>query len=116
MTLKRKLFRDFWANLFFRLAAGETRFGLRKNPDDAFTFLALCTVEAHGIACCRVEGMPHAPGAFEFPIMLRHILHFHLKDSAADVGQATTRAVVTGITAILASDGIFAVLCNALHI
>ena len=36
--------------------------------------------------------------------------------SAADVGQATTRAVVTGITAILASDGIFAVLCNALHI
>jgi phospholipid/cholesterol/gamma-HCH transport system permease protein len=36
--------------------------------------------------------------------------------SAADVGQATTRAVVTGITAIIASDGIFAVLCNALHI
>lgn len=36
--------------------------------------------------------------------------------SAADVGKATTRAVVTGITAIIASDGIFAVLCNALHI
>ena len=36
--------------------------------------------------------------------------------SAADVGQATTRAVVTGITAIIASDGIFAVLCHALHI
>jgi phospholipid/cholesterol/gamma-HCH transport system permease protein len=36
--------------------------------------------------------------------------------SAADVGQATTRAVVTGITAIIASDGIFAVLCNALRI
>ena len=36
--------------------------------------------------------------------------------SAADVGQATTRAVVTGITAIIASDGIFAVLCQALHI
>ena len=36
--------------------------------------------------------------------------------SAADVGQATTRAVVTGITAIVASDGIFAVLCHALRI
>lgn len=36
--------------------------------------------------------------------------------SAAAVGEATTRAVVTGITAIIASDGIFAVLCNALHI
>ena len=30
--------------------------------------------------------------------------------------EATTRAVVTGITAIIASDGVFAVLCNALHI
>jgi len=36
--------------------------------------------------------------------------------SAAAVGEATTKAVVTGITAIVASDGIFAVLCNALHI
>ena len=36
--------------------------------------------------------------------------------SAAGVGEATTKAVVTGITAIIASDGIFAVLCNALHI
>ena len=36
--------------------------------------------------------------------------------SAAAVGEATTRAVVTGITAIVASDGIFAVLTNALHI
>jgi phospholipid/cholesterol/gamma-HCH transport system permease protein len=36
--------------------------------------------------------------------------------SAAAVGEATTRAVVTGITAIVASDGIFAVLSNALHI
>jgi phospholipid/cholesterol/gamma-HCH transport system permease protein len=36
--------------------------------------------------------------------------------SAADVGKATTRAVVTGITAIIASDGIFAVLCHALRI
>ena len=36
--------------------------------------------------------------------------------SAAAVGEATTRAVVTGITAIVASDGIFAVICNALHI
>jgi phospholipid/cholesterol/gamma-HCH transport system permease protein len=35
---------------------------------------------------------------------------------AAAVGLATTSAVVTGITAIVASDGIFAVLCNALHI
>src|SRR6266700_2093891 len=34
----------------------------------------------------------------------------------ASVGEATTRAVVTGITAIIASDGIFAVLCNALGI
>jgi phospholipid/cholesterol/gamma-HCH transport system permease protein len=36
--------------------------------------------------------------------------------SAAAVGEATTKAVVTGITAIIASDGIFAVLTNALHI
>jgi phospholipid/cholesterol/gamma-HCH transport system permease protein len=36
--------------------------------------------------------------------------------SAAAVGEATTRSVVTGITAIIASDGIFAILCNALHI
>jgi phospholipid/cholesterol/gamma-HCH transport system permease protein len=36
--------------------------------------------------------------------------------SAAAVGEATTRAVVTGITAIVASDGVFAVLANALHI
>jgi phospholipid/cholesterol/gamma-HCH transport system permease protein len=36
--------------------------------------------------------------------------------SAAAVGEATTKAVVTGITAIIASDGIFAVLCNALQI
>jgi len=36
--------------------------------------------------------------------------------NAAAVGQATTSAVVTGITWIIASDGIFAVLCNALNI
>lgn len=36
--------------------------------------------------------------------------------NAAAVGQATTSAVVTGITAIIASDGIFAVICNALNI
>jgi phospholipid/cholesterol/gamma-HCH transport system permease protein len=36
--------------------------------------------------------------------------------SAAAVGEATTSAVVTGITAIVASDGAFAVLTNALHI
>jgi phospholipid/cholesterol/gamma-HCH transport system permease protein len=36
--------------------------------------------------------------------------------NAAAVGQATTSAVVTGITWIIASDGVFAVLCNALHI
>src|SRR6266404_824753 len=36
--------------------------------------------------------------------------------SAAGVGEATTKAVVTGITAIVASAGVFAVLCNALHI
>jgi phospholipid/cholesterol/gamma-HCH transport system permease protein len=35
---------------------------------------------------------------------------------AAAVGLATTSAVVTGITAIVASDGVFAVICNALHI
>jgi phospholipid/cholesterol/gamma-HCH transport system permease protein len=35
--------------------------------------------------------------------------------TAAAVGQATTRAVVTGISAIIAFDGVFAVLCNALH-
>ena len=37
-------------------------------------------------------------------------------NNAAAVGQATTSAVVTGITAIVASDGLFAVLCNALGI
>ena len=36
--------------------------------------------------------------------------------TAAAVGQAATRAVVSGISAIIASDGIFAVLCNALRI
>jgi phospholipid/cholesterol/gamma-HCH transport system permease protein len=36
--------------------------------------------------------------------------------NAAAVGLATTSAVVTGITTIIASDGIFAVICNALHI
>jgi len=35
---------------------------------------------------------------------------------AAAVGEATTRAVVSGITAIIASDGIFAVLSHALDI
>jgi phospholipid/cholesterol/gamma-HCH transport system permease protein len=37
-------------------------------------------------------------------------------NNAAAVGQATTSAVVTGITSIIAADGIFAVLCNALNI
>ncbi len=37
-------------------------------------------------------------------------------NNAAAVGQATTSAVVTGITSIIAADGIFAVLCNALKI
>ncbi len=36
--------------------------------------------------------------------------------TAAAVGQATTRAVVSGISAIIATDGIFAVLCNALSL
>jgi phospholipid/cholesterol/gamma-HCH transport system permease protein len=36
--------------------------------------------------------------------------------NAAAVGQATTSAVVTGITLIIASDGLFAVICSALHI
>jgi phospholipid/cholesterol/gamma-HCH transport system permease protein len=36
--------------------------------------------------------------------------------SAAAVGLATTSAVVTGITFIIASDGLFAVICNALGI
>lgn len=36
--------------------------------------------------------------------------------NAAAVGQATTSAVVTGITWIIASDGLFAVICNALNI
>ncbi len=36
--------------------------------------------------------------------------------SAAAVGEAATRAVVTGITAIIASDGLFAVLTHALNI
>jgi phospholipid/cholesterol/gamma-HCH transport system permease protein len=37
-------------------------------------------------------------------------------NNAAAVGQAATSAVVTGITSIIAADGIFAVLCNALNI
>jgi phospholipid/cholesterol/gamma-HCH transport system permease protein len=37
-------------------------------------------------------------------------------DSAAAVGLATTSAVVTGITTIIAADGVFAVLCHALGI
>jgi phospholipid/cholesterol/gamma-HCH transport system permease protein len=36
--------------------------------------------------------------------------------NAAAVGLATTSAVVTGITTIIASDGIFAIICNALGI
>ncbi len=36
--------------------------------------------------------------------------------NAAAVGLATTSAVVTGITWIIASDGVFAVICNALNI
>lgn len=37
-------------------------------------------------------------------------------NSAAAVGEATTRAVVAGITAIIAADGLFAVFCRAFHI
>ncbi|HEX9046512.1 MAG TPA: ABC transporter permease [Verrucomicrobiae bacterium] len=37
-------------------------------------------------------------------------------NNAAAVGQATTSAVVTGITAIIAADGVFAVLCNILKL
>lgn len=37
-------------------------------------------------------------------------------NNAAAVGEATTRAVVAGITAIIAADGVFAVICNALHL
>ena len=37
-------------------------------------------------------------------------------NTAGAVGEATTRAVVAGITAIIAFDGVFAVLCNALNI
>jgi len=36
--------------------------------------------------------------------------------NAAAVGQATTAAVVTGITLIITTDGLFAVLCSLLHI
>jgi phospholipid/cholesterol/gamma-HCH transport system permease protein len=36
--------------------------------------------------------------------------------SAAAVGEATTSAVVTAIVGIIVTDGIFAVLCNALRI
>jgi phospholipid/cholesterol/gamma-HCH transport system permease protein len=36
--------------------------------------------------------------------------------NAAAVGQATTSAVVTGITLIIASDGLFAVICSALDL
>lgn len=37
-------------------------------------------------------------------------------NTAAGVGEATTRAVVAGISSIIAADGIFAVISNALHI
>jgi len=37
-------------------------------------------------------------------------------NSAAAVGQATTSAVVAGITSIIAADGVFAVICNALDL
>jgi phospholipid/cholesterol/gamma-HCH transport system permease protein len=37
-------------------------------------------------------------------------------NNAAAVGLATTSAVVTGITWIIASDGVFAVICSLLHI
>jgi ABC-type transporter Mla maintaining outer membrane lipid asymmetry permease subunit MlaE len=37
-------------------------------------------------------------------------------NSVAAVGQATTSAVVTSITGIVAADGIFAMICNALKI
>lgn len=40
----------------------------------------------------------------------------HCGNNAAAVGRATTEAVVAGITAIIAADGIFAILCNALKI
>jgi phospholipid/cholesterol/gamma-HCH transport system permease protein len=36
--------------------------------------------------------------------------------NAAAVGQATTSAVVTGITWIIATDGLFAIICSVLHI
>jgi phospholipid/cholesterol/gamma-HCH transport system permease protein len=36
--------------------------------------------------------------------------------SAAAVGEATTSAVVTAIVGIIVTDGIFAVLCDALGI
>jgi phospholipid/cholesterol/gamma-HCH transport system permease protein len=36
--------------------------------------------------------------------------------NAAAVGLATTSAVVTGIAWIIASDGVFAVICSALHL
>jgi phospholipid/cholesterol/gamma-HCH transport system permease protein len=37
-------------------------------------------------------------------------------NNAAAVGQAATSAVVAGITSIIAADGVFAVICNALRI
>ena len=37
-------------------------------------------------------------------------------NNAAAVGQATTSAVVAGITSIIAADGVFAVICNSLKI
>ncbi|MFO1461093.1 MAG: ABC transporter permease [Verrucomicrobiota bacterium] len=40
----------------------------------------------------------------------------HCGNNAAAVGRATTQAVVAGITSIIAADGIFAILCNALRI
>jgi phospholipid/cholesterol/gamma-HCH transport system permease protein len=36
--------------------------------------------------------------------------------SSAAVGQATTRAVVSGIVAVIVADGLFAVVCNILGI
>ena len=36
--------------------------------------------------------------------------------NAAAVGEATTKAVVAGITSIVAADGVFAIICNALNL
>jgi hypothetical protein len=59
-------------------ADGRLAFRFVHGVDPLFRLSSHPRLEADRIARHVVEGIPHAPGAFEFPIPLRHILRFHL--------------------------------------